>query len=742
MNNNKETPATRQNSLFSQKLARFFALFNEAISFLARIAWPIIDIVFRIWIAQQLLVSAILLTSSWNTAVFLASQEYPVPWLSPAWQAFLGIFAQYAGGISLLLGLFTRAGALAVFVFAVMTQIYYTPIDLNLFWIILMLGYILRGPGPLSLDHLFQQGLSRSPLPFAMTLRTFFDRTHEVLSDAFLLILRIWLMITLLLVAQQINALSTMGMVKYSAWLPLSSAWFIFGNLSIALALLFGLGLATRLSAVAAMIIISINYMEGAVAFYPYWLMVMAVLFVSGPGRVSLDHLILSFLRQRYPQLSGKPAFHLDRLPHVVIVGGGFGGIACAKALRNVPAKVTLIDRHNYHLFQPLLYQVATGSLSPGDIAISIRSLFLKQFNAEVLLGNVTQIDKDKKIVKTDDFQISYDYLVIATGATHSYFGKDQWAPFAPGLKTINDATTVRSSLLETFELAEITENDEERQQLLNFVIVGAGPTGVELAGAIAELARYGMEKDFRRFDPASANIILVQAAPRVLPTFSEKISAKAQNALEKMGVKVMINSMVEDIDDQGVIVNGERIFSKSVLWAAGVTASPAFQWLGAEADRAGRIIVEEDLSLPGHPDIFVIGDTASSNAWDGQPVPGLAPAAKQAGKYVAKKIATQVYNKTYTKPFKYKHLGSLATIGRKSAVAEFNTFKVSGELAWWFWGGVHVSFLLGGRNRLSVIVNWLWAYFTLRANNLLITKTSRQKHTSAHQAKNKPIEG
>ncbi|WP_019217431.1 NAD(P)/FAD-dependent oxidoreductase [Legionella tunisiensis] len=489
------------------------------------------------------------------------------------------------------------------------------------------------------------------------------------------------------------------------------------------------MGFATRLTAIAGLVIIILNYsVAGLPGYYMYWAMVMAVLFVSGPGAFSLDELVFNFLKQRYPQLSGKPAFNLENLTHVVIIGAGFGGIACAKALRHVPVKVTLIDRHNYHLFQPLLYQIATGSLSPGDIAISIRSIFLKQFNVDVMLGNVSAIDKEKRLIKVGDLQISYDYLVIATGASHSYFGKDEWEPYAPGLKTIKDATAVRSRILETFEMAELAQTNEERQLLLNFVIVGAGPTGVELAGAIAELARFGMEKDFRHFDPASANIILIQGAPRILPTFSEKISAAAQSSLESMGIKVLTNSVVEQIDSEGVIVNGQRIYSKSVLWAAGVIASPAAKWLEVEADPAGRVKVIDDLSVPNYPEIFVIGDTAASNAWKGNLVPGLAPAAKQGGSYVAKIISDRVYRKATSKPFKYIHLGSLATIGRKFAVAEFNTIKINGEVAWWFWGGVHVSFLLGARNRLSVIVNWIWSYFTFRANNLLITEISSQE--------------
>ena len=720
-----KTPSTTQVvSLFYQKVASCFAAFSDTIDFLGRIGWPIVDFLFRVWIAKQLLVSAVLLANGWDTSILLATYEYPISWLPAKWEAFLGIAAQFIGGISLMLGLCTRFGALVTLVFALFAQIYYVSLDVHLFWLTIMLGCVLRGPSLISLDHILSQGFSRSALPLAMSLVKFCNITTALFSNYYLIGLRLWLMITLFLVTQHIQAISAVKIQVLSSWLPLHSALFIFGNSLVVLAFLLGFGFAPRLAAIAGIIIICLNSsMAGASSYPAYWLMLMAILFVAGPGAISLDQLILDFLKKRYPQLSGKPAFCLDNLPHVVIIGAGFGGIACAKSLRHVPVKVTLIDRHNYHLFQPLLYQVATGNLSPGDIAISIRSIFLDQFNVDVMLRNVTAINKEERYITADEARIHYDYLVVATGATHSYFGKEVWEPYAPGLKAIGDATTVRSRLLKAFELAELADTPEEQQHFLNFVIVGAGPTGVELAGSIAELARFGMEKDFRRFDPASANIILVQAAPRILPTFSEEMSKAAHQSLEGIGVTVLTDSRVEQIDCEGVIVNGQRIYSKSVLWAAGVTASPAAKWLQVESDPAGRVKVISDLSVADYPEIFVIGDTASSNGWAGKPVPGLAPAAKQGGIYVAKNISKAIYKKTMSKEFKYKHLGSLATIGRKSAVAEFSYFKVNGEAAWWLWGLVHVSFLLGGRNRLSVIVNWMWSYFTFRANNLLITE-------------------
>jgi NADH dehydrogenase FAD-containing subunit len=414
-------------------------------------------------------------------------------------------------------------------------------------------------------------------------------------------------------------------------------------------------------------------------------------------------------------------------LPRVVIVGAGFGGIACARALRHAPASITLIDRQNYHLFQPLLYQVATAALSPADIAIPIRTIFRDQFNAKVMLATVSGVDTDRREVLADGLSIPYDHLVIATGATHGYFGQDAWAPFAPGLKRVDDATLVRRRVLEAFEHAEVAASEEERRRLLSFVIVGGGPTGVELAGAIAELARVGMEKDFRNFDPATAEIILLQAGPRLLPAFPESLSEVARRSLADIGVNVLLNSQVRLIDADGVMVNDRRIYSRTVLWAAGVAASPAAKWLNAEADKAGRVKVQPDLSVPHLSDVYVIGDTALANSWKGEPVPGLAPAAKQGGAFVAKIIRAKLRGETVSQPFSYRHMGSLATIGRKSAVADFGFVRLRGAMAWWFWGIVHVLFLLGSRNRAAVVLNWIWSYITYRASTRLITGSSPQ---------------
>jgi NADH dehydrogenase/putative oxidoreductase len=338
------------------------------------------------------------------------------------------------------------------------------------------------------------------------------------------------------------------------------------------------------------------------------------------------------------------------------------------------------------------------------------------------VLATVTGIDTERREVLADGLNLPYDHLVIATGATHSYFGQDVWLPFAPGLKRVEDATLVRRRVLEAFEHAEVAASEEERRRLLTFVIVGGGPTGVELAGAIAELARVGMEKDFRSFDPGTAEVILVEAGLRLLPAFPESLSEVARRALGEIGVKVCLNSRVRLIDAAGVVVNDRRIYARTVLWAAGVIASPAAKWLNAEADNVGRVKVLPDLSVPHLPNVYVIGDTASANCWKGRPVPGLAPAAKQGGAFVAKAIRAKLRGVPVSHAFFYRHMGSLATIGRKSAVADFGFVRLHGVIAWWLWGIVHVLFLLGARNRIAVALNWIWSYVTYRASTRLIT--------------------
>jgi NADH dehydrogenase len=409
-------------------------------------------------------------------------------------------------------------------------------------------------------------------------------------------------------------------------------------------------------------------------------------------------------------------------MTRIVIVGAGFGGLFAAQALARTPADVTIVDRHNYHLFQPLLYQVATAGLAPSDVAWPIRSILRRQRNATVLLGEVTRVDRARRLVRVGDGELPFDYLVVATGSTHSYFGHDDWRPFAPGLKSIDDATAIRRRVLHAFEAAEMENDAAKRAALLRFVIVGAGPTGVELAGTIAELARFTLAADFRRIDPRSAKVVLVEAGPRVLAAFAEPQSAYAQRALTKLGVEVRVGAAVTGCDGGGVWLGDERIASATVIWAAGVAASPAGHWLGAATDRAGRVLVTPDLSIPGDPNVFVIGDAASVATADGGRVPGVAPAAKQQGRYVARVIAARIRGAHPPAAFTYANAGNLATIGRKRAVIEFPFVTLRGWLAWWLWGIAHIYFLVGVPSPVIVSLRWLWEYVTYGRGARLIT--------------------
>ena len=407
--------------------------------------------------------------------------------------------------------------------------------------------------------------------------------------------------------------------------------------------------------------------------------------------------------------------------PHVVIIGGGFGGLYAARTLAAAPVRVTLVDRRNYHLFQPLLYQVASAALNPSDIASPIRSILNRQRNTEVILGEATSIDVANKHVILADGELAYDYLVIATGATHSYFNHPEWERHAPGLKTIEDALEIRRRVLLAFEHAE-RESDPARQRAwLTFVVVGAGPTGVELAGALSEIARQTMLRDFRHIDPKSARVILVEGRDRVLPPYPPSLSAKAQHQLERLGVEVITRGTVTSLNDAEVCIGETSIATKTVLWAAGVQASPLAASLDVPLDRAGRVLVEPDLSIPGHPEVFVIGDLAAVKQANGELVPGVAPAAIQEGVYIGKRIAGKK-----REPFKYRDKGSLATIGRAAAVADFGLFKLSGFLAWIAWLTIHIFFLIGFRNRFLVITQWAWAYLTYQRGARLITGKSQ----------------
>ncbi len=412
--------------------------------------------------------------------------------------------------------------------------------------------------------------------------------------------------------------------------------------------------------------------------------------------------------------------------PHrVVIVGAGFGGLETAFRLAGAPVQITVVDRRNHHLFQPLLYQVATASLATSEIAWPIRHLLRDRRDATTLFATVTGIDAAAKQVLLDDGDtVAYDTLVLATGARHAYFGHDEWEPFAPGLKTLEDATTLRRRILVAFERAERESDPERRAALLTFVIIGAGPTGVELAGTIAELARHTLPPDFRNIDTRTARVVLIEAGPRVLAGFADDLSAYAQASLEKIDVEVKLGQPVTECSADGVVYGGTRLDAKTIIWAAGVRASPAAEWLDAPADRAGRLKVEPDLTVPGHPDIFAIGDTVTIAAWNGQPVPGIAPAAKQQGRYVAGAIKTRLSGGAIA-PFHYTHSGSLAQIGQRLAVIDFGRIKLRGAIAWWIWGFAHIYFLIGLRNRLSVALSWLWIYLRDQRAARLITQGS-----------------
>lgn len=410
-------------------------------------------------------------------------------------------------------------------------------------------------------------------------------------------------------------------------------------------------------------------------------------------------------------------------LPHVVIIGGGFAGLWAARALADAPVRITLLDRGNYHLFQPLLYQVATAGLSAPDIAGPLRHILRKQDNVTVLMEEVSALDPvSRQVTISDGRVIDFDYALLATGATHAYFGHDDWAEYAPGLKSLDDALDIRRRILSAFERAEASDDEEERKALLTFAIVGGGPTGVELAGTMAEIARHTLSHEFRHINPAHSRVLLLEAGPRVLPSFDADLSEKARLQLEHLGVEVLTGALVDEIDGKGLRIGKRRIAARTVLWAAGVAASPLARTLGVPLDRAGRVSVESDLAVPGYPHIFVAGDLAAVQS-DGRPVPGVAPAAKQMGRHVAATIRTRIAGKPATH-FRYRDFGNLATIGRMAAVVQIGRWKLSGALAWWFWLWAHVFFLIGFRNRLVVMLNWTWAYWTYqRAARIILGK-------------------
>jgi NADH dehydrogenase FAD-containing subunit/uncharacterized membrane protein YphA (DoxX/SURF4 family) len=699
---------------------------------LARLLSPVLDVLIRLWLAEGFLVTDVLQHMLPGGQVIM--QDHILPSVSSfaglAATSF-GIFVQTICPVLLAVGLFTRFAALALLMQVLVLQI---PGHAQLapYSVALLAWIVVLGPGPLSLDGMFRPGVGTAALPLVGLFSRGLAGLTKRIGPVYALSLRLWIAAGLAAIALGgVKGLSNMLPASMAtsamAWLPQMSGmaaalapWAL-----LTLAALLALGLFTRAAALLLIVLIPTGMVSSGSNIGWITLLNLPLLGLPlfyGGGAISLDHAIAAAFRRRFPPFEALPAAAVARLPHVVIVGGGFGGVAAARGLRYAPCRITLLDQHNYHLFQPLLYQVATAWLSPADIATPLREMFRVQANVRVLLGKVTGVDTTLRQIALGEMRLAYDFLIIGTGARHSYFGHDDWAAAAPGLKGIEDALDIRRRLLLAFEAAESSQNEAERRAWLTFIIVGGGPTGVELAGAIAELARHGPTREFRMFDPANARIVLVQAANRVLPTFPSSLSAAAKRSLAALGVEVLTSREVKALDGRGADVGGEWIAARTVVWAAGVAASPVAAWLGVETDRAGRVRVGPDLRVPGRSDIFVIGDTATCNAWRGMPSPGLAPAAKQGGAYAARAIRAALTGRPEPPPFRYRHYGSLATIGRQAAVADFGGVRVRGAPAWWLWGTAHIAFLIGARNRMTVLATWLWAYLTFRRGSRLIT--------------------
>jgi NADH dehydrogenase FAD-containing subunit/uncharacterized membrane protein YphA (DoxX/SURF4 family) len=667
---------------------------------------PVLDLVVRLWLAQAFFTSGLLKTVNWQATVFLYAAELPATGLSPSTAALIGTGIELVCPLLLAVGLMTRAAALPLLASVAFLQFGYKALDTHLYQMLLLGLLAAGGAGRLSLDHALAPHLEASALPFGHALR----RAGAWLSRAVLP--------PYLLAARAFVA----GVFLQEAMTRLTTGSAAAGAALVLLAPLLALGLGTRAAALALALALPI-VSAGTTGDDSRLLLglILAGFVLRGDGALALDRLLGARLARAFPSLGSDPSW-LDGAPRVVIVGAGFGGVGAARALQHTWANVTVIDRRNYHLFQPLLYQVATASLSPAEIATPIRALLRGQANCRVVMGRVTGVDAAGQAVIIGDRRIGYDYLLLATGARHSYFGKDEWEPLAPGLKKIDDATAMRGRILTAFERAETCEDEGERRRLLTFVIVGGGPTGVELAGAIAELARHGLREEFRTVDPASARVVLVQSAPRLLPAMPEPLSTAARRSLERLGVEVLTGAKVDVIDEAGVRIGNARIESATVLWAAGVMASAAGRWLGCARDGSGRVVVGADLAVPGLTNVYALGDTAACAGADGKPLPGLAAVAKQQGRFVARLIRARIEDRSPPGGFRYRDWGSMATIGRKAAVADLPGMRLSGSLAWWLWGAVHVGFLLDVRSRAAVLLDWLWSYLTYGRSMRLIT--------------------
>lgn len=711
--------------------------FGGVLAISDRVLVPGMELVRRITIGQIFLSAAIMKYTDWARGVPLPDESTTLGFINGLTYTYVGVGLEILAAVLLMVGLMTRFAAFALLCLALIAQVASQASNAQVFWIILFGYWCVNGAGRTSLDYMLR-GLRNSALPLARTLNRVFSFLTDRVRPVYLFFIRVWIAAVLYVAGHTaMEVMPLLPSLEFLAYHPQHSVLRMMDNsfwITVVTgvgALAIVLGLATRLAAFISFVTIGVitqHVDAGAVqrTEFVYWTMLLTILFFAGPGKLSLDHLIRRYVGALFPQMDGQSKLNVEGLPHVVIVGAGFGGITAASALRTTACRITLIDKHNYHLFQPLLYQVATASLSPSDIATPIRNFFRDQQNIRVMLGEVSGVDKGtQRVMMRDGASLRYDYLVLATGARHSYFGKDEWADFAPGMKRIEDAIGVRAKLLKAFEAAENTDDPVARDALLSFVIVGGGPTGVELAGALAELAHKGMEDEFRRIDPKKAKIFLVEAGPRLLAAFPEALSAYTKTALEKLGVTVLVGGRVETIDASGVVISGQRIAAANVFWAAGVQASPAAQWMGGEADRAGRLKVGKDLTVPGAGNVYAIGDTVLADVWKGKPMPGLAPAAKQSGAFVAKHIRARIEGATPKAEFKYRHMGSLATIGRRAAVADFGKLRMQGPLAWWFWGAVHVLFLANLQSRLAVVFEWCWAYITYKRSTRLITESN-----------------
>jgi len=670
---------------------------------------PVLNLVVRLWMAQMFLFSAAMQLSGAdhsNTPNIYACFE---DWLTAQSLAQIVLLsASMVFAALLAAGLASRLAALVLAVFSLAAYGFDAGQAQNLLWALLLLYVALFGAGPLSVDALLARERPQKPE----------SKFSNLLQNGFLFALRQWLVLVILLGVLEPSAAKMVPdfLLQHSfvSGFLEQKAHFVMAVLAIGF-LLPGF-LARPVAGLMAPILL-VMAITTSQAENMYLAALLGFIASSGPGLLTFDHW---WKLDRWPSVDLGPD---EDVPHIVVVGAGFAGLTAVSRLAREKCRITLIDRHNYHLFQPLLYQVATAALSPADISLPIRTLFKGRSNVQVLLAEVTGIDRENCQVLLGHRRVKYDRLIIATGSNPGYHGKDLWEQQAPGLKHIEDATYIRSRLLAAFEHAEDAVDEASKLAWTTFVIVGGGATGVEMAGALAELASHGLRGEFRNFDPAKAKIILLNRGPRCLSAFSKASSKACEKTLNALGVEVRNEVELESIDVNGVsLADGSKIAARTVLWAAGVTASPAAKWLGVEAKHGGRVPVTSRLSLEDDDRIFVIGDTAAIFTRKGKLVPGLAPAAKQAGQYVAKVLVAQMAGWPPPKPFSYSHQGSLATIGRSSAVADFGWIKISGSPAWWLCGLIHVGFLTGVRNRIAVALQWFWAYLTYHRSTRLIT--------------------